>query len=386
MAENGDLSVEPGLNPPPGITSNFENPERSLNQWNIVTQALCISLTTVFFALRMYTRKCIHGNFNREDWTCALAWLLGIGYSCTAIMMGEYGGGIHQWDVPRSKVIPFNKTVYGTMVLYGPTAFLTKVSILLILTRVFTPYNKMVIFIYTFFGLLLAYYIPAIIIKIRICSPISHFWLGDLSDGTCLNEGAIIIADAIISVISDLIILVLPLFLTQSLQMPVKKRVRIICILGAGGLACASSIVRLVLIIQTVGNKDQTFSFVRVNVWGNAEVSIGIVCACLPALAAFINRISQGLAADKTSGSRDYEMGGGMSHSMDPTNGITHNGETGSDRDILITHPQGFLKIETAVRAGKRGDRRNPRRDRTSFNGCGIMKTVDVSHTVSEYR
>lgn len=154
------------------------------------------------------------------------------------------------------------------MVLYGPTAFLTKVSILLILTRVFTPYNKMIVFIYVFFGILLAYYIPAIIIKIRICMPISHFWLEDASEGSCLDRSAIILADAIMSVISDLIILVLPMILTHSLQMSFKKRLRIICILGAGGFACASSIARLVLIVQTAGSEDQTYSFMRVNLWG----------------------------------------------------------------------------------------------------------------------
>ena len=152
--------------------------------------------------------------------------------------------------------------------MYGPTAFLTKVSILLILSRVFSPYRKIVIFIYVFLGTMLAYYIPAVIVKVRICLPISYFWLGSPSNGSCLDDRAIFLADAIMSVVSDLMILCLPVILTRSLQMSTKKKMRVIGILGAGGLACASGVIRLVLIIQSKGSPDQTYTFRRLNLWG----------------------------------------------------------------------------------------------------------------------
>lgn len=153
------------------------------------------------------------------------------------------------------------------MVMYGPTAFLTKVSLLWIMTRVFKPYRKAVIFIYLFVVFMLAYYIPAVIVKIRICSPIKKFWIPS-TDGTCLDEAAIIMADAVISVVSDLIVLTLPLPLTMKLQMPFRKKMRVMAILGAGGLAVVSSIVRLVLIVLTGSSPDGTYSFMRINMFG----------------------------------------------------------------------------------------------------------------------
>ena len=109
------------------------------------------------------------------------------------------------------------------MVTYGPAAYLTKLSLLWIMTRVFNPYRKAVIFIYIFLGIMLAYYIPAVIVKIRICKPISTFWNQD-NGGTCLDQTAIILADAVVSVVSDLIVLVLPLPLTLGLNMPLVGR------------------------------------------------------------------------------------------------------------------------------------------------------------------
>ncbi|EEH05290.1 integral membrane protein [Histoplasma capsulatum G186AR] len=324
--------TEAALTPPSGIESNFNGPGEALHMWNLITQGLCISLTSIIFLLRMYVR-----------------------------------------------------TVYGTMVIYGPAAFLTKASILLILTRVFAPYRKTVRFIYVYFGVLLAYYVPAIIVKIRICMPISHFWMGQASNGSCLDERAIILADAIISVVSDLTILVLPLLLTHSLQMSLKKKIRVIGILGAGGLACASSIVRLVLIVQKGNAKDQTYVFMQINLWGNAEVSIGIICACLPSLAALLNRVSNEYMSRNGSRSYDCELAGTdtLTGSSSKIGSQGSFNDAGSDQEILTSHAQPDLKVETAIRADEPGTKHSHNHGLHSFTGHGIMKTVDVSHTIT---
>lgn len=204
--------------------------------------------------------------------------------------MGRYGGGTHMSEVPPENLIPFNKVrqpinptealtdswtcpsfqaVYVTMVMYGPTAYLTKLSILWIMTRVFNPYRKAVIFIYVFLGTMLAYYIPAVIVKIRICKPIATFWdPSGTKGGSCLDQTAIILADAVVSVVSDLIVLILPLPLTLSLQMSWQRKMRVMGILCAGGFAVASSIVRLVLIVVIGQSKDATMSFTRISMFG----------------------------------------------------------------------------------------------------------------------
>lgn len=135
------------------------------------------------------------------------------------------------------------------------------------MTRVFSPFRKTVIFIYAFMAVMLGYYIPAVIVKIRICDPISRFWDRSVH-GTCLDETSIILADAVVSVVSDLIILIMPLPLTMSLQMANKKKIRVMGLLGAGGLAVTATIIRLALIVTTGQSKDSTFAFMRINMLG----------------------------------------------------------------------------------------------------------------------
>lgn len=141
-------------------------------------------------------------------------------------------------------------------------ALFVKLSLLTIIARVFSPYKKTVKGIYVLDGLLILYYSIALIIKIRICWPISAYWEGDTSK--CLDQAAVITADSIISVVSDAIILVLPLPLTWSLQLPRNKKLRVAGMLCVGGLATAFSAWRLHLILTDGNSPDATIVFTQV--------------------------------------------------------------------------------------------------------------------------
>ncbi|KAL3429752.1 hypothetical protein BDV09DRAFT_179828 [Aspergillus tetrazonus] len=335
--------------------------DRSMQKWNYATQSLCIIFMTIFFGLRVYTRTSLQRNWEQEDWYCSAAWLLGLVYSAIALAMGHYGGGVHWDDVSEDHRTQFQKLTYVTMVMYGPTAFLTKLTLLWIMTRVFNPFKKWVIFIYVFLGLMLIYYIPAVIIKIRICMPISKFWNGE-QRGSCMDRNAIIMADAVVSVVSDLIVLIMPLPLTIQLQMSKKKKLRVVGILGAGGLACASSIVRLVLIQLTGKSTDATIAFMRINMFGNAEIAIGVICACLPALSALISRTYHEYSSNRyNSHESDYQL----SQMRNTTKGTRVQGSrkmsVASDEGTLIANAQSKPKD----------------------NEVGIMRTVDISMSVA---
>jgi hypothetical protein len=297
------------------------------------------------------------------------------------------------------------------MVMYGPTAFLTKISLLWIMTRVFSPYRKAVLFIYVFLVIMLLYYIPAVIVKIRICNPIAKFW-DENTNGTCLDQSAIILADAVVSVVSDMIILILPLPLTLSLQMAMRKKLRVMGILGAGGLACASSVVRLILILKTGQSKDGTYSFMRINMFGcvssflsallhyphitqakgltanpsrrNAEIAIGVICACLPSLSALLSRVLHEYSSNKVTHTSTHELSKVTKQSrtdrrLSRSKHQMSYLDTGSDQEILMQNAQGDPKIETSIRGDTSSRRIVP------SEAMGIMKTVDVSTSVTTH-
>jgi hypothetical protein len=71
--------IQPGMPPPPGVESNFEHPDREVGTFNIITQSLCITFTSIFFLLRMYIKIYIHKTLGRED--------------CEPLFLVSYQGG-----------------------------------------------------------------------------------------------------------------------------------------------------------------------------------------------------------------------------------------------------------------------------------------------------
>ncbi|GJC94480.1 integral membrane protein [Colletotrichum higginsianum] len=109
------------------------------------------------------------------------------------------------------------------------------------------------------------------------------FW--DTSvEAVCFDQRAIFVADTVISAITDMAVLCLPIPVAVTLRMPWTRRLKVIAMLSAGGVATAASIVRMVIVIQLQKSNDQSVDFIRFNLLGTAEVSIGMICACFPAV------------------------------------------------------------------------------------------------------
>ncbi|KAK1145238.1 hypothetical protein N8T08_004391 [Aspergillus melleus] len=339
-----------------------ENPYDYLNTVNLVTQCLCIPIVTIFVVMRFSIR------------TYYKQFILFMGYCGIGIVVGKYGGGYHIYDVSAPHQILFRKYCYIATVLYCPMALLTKIALLSILIRIFSPYKSKIIFIYVFLGCLAIYYTVAEIVKIRMCDPVPAYW-DQRINASCLDQRAALIADSVISVVSDLIILVLPLPLTWSLQMSRNKKLRVVGMLSAGGLATAFSIYRLVLVLKDGNSADQTIMFTCVILSGNAEGGVGLICACLPTFNIVIRKLrskayssnryyqpesSVPLSKMKASAGKGFSMVSKRDHDF------------GSDQSHLITYAGTVdMGSSTGVTAGS-----------SDTNGIHIHKTVDVSQTV----
>ncbi|GAA90674.1 integral membrane protein [Aspergillus luchuensis IFO 4308] len=342
------------------------HPKDVLNTINFVTQCLCIPIISIFVLLRFSIRIYYKQFVGVEDWSCLIAWVLFMGYCGIAIAVGHYGGGYHIDDVSEAHQILFRKFCYIATVLYCPMALFVKIALLSILIRIFSPYRSKIYFIYGLLGCLCIYYIVAEVVKIRMCDPVPGYWTLD-PKARCLNQRAALIADSVISVVTDFIILILPLPLTWSLQMSRSKKLRVIGMLSAGGLATAFSLYRLVLVLRDGSSNDQTIVFMIVILSGNAEGGVAMICACLPTINILINKLRK----KEYSSQRYYEPESsvnlsklkGSNKRFSLGNSRRADGtESASDQSHLITF------AGTVDMAGNEAG--------------GIHKTVDVSQTI----
>ncbi|KAL6874600.1 hypothetical protein HDV57DRAFT_236791 [Trichoderma longibrachiatum] len=293
----------PGAAPPPeGVVPDLAHPQDVLRTVNYITQGLTIFFVSIFVAVRFYAKsRVLGGGFTPDDYATYAAYVLMLGYCITAVFAGAHGGGLNIWEVSPAEVEQYFKSCYAATIFYAPMAMTVKLALLVIIIRVFgSVHRRTLIGIYIFIGMIVAYYISGLFIKIFICWPISAYWTGD--SGKCLNQSAIVTADSIISVISDLAILLLPTPLTWSLQLPRRKRLRVTGLLCAGGVATGFSIYRLAMIVDQRNSLNMTIVFIKVILSGNAEAGIGLICACLPAVSALYVQRTRGSSYFKNPG------------------------------------------------------------------------------------
>ena len=155
------------------------------------------------------------------------------------------------------------KISYVSTVIYAPLTLVVKMSLLLVLARIYRPFRG-VIAVYVILAMNTVYYITILFVKAFACTPVSTYWkVASEINRSCLDRSAVIVADSVISVVSDIAILVLPVIFTWPLKMPTLAKMKVITILGLGGIAVGFSIYRLVLLIVMGKTPDQTILFMR---------------------------------------------------------------------------------------------------------------------------
>ncbi|KAK7932422.1 hypothetical protein PG985_003134 [Apiospora marii] len=266
--------------PPPGATPNFEHPADGLWTVNIAGLIVCNVIVLVVYGLRCYSKYTLKSPTTVED-------------------LGYCGEGHHIWELTREDYQAVMKWLYASSIVWIPTAFFTKASLLLLTARLFSVYRRTARYIRLYVWFLLIAYTPIQFVKIFICWPIAHYWDSSLP-GRCLDQPKVFLTDTALAFVTDFIILVIPIPLTWKLNMPLRKKMKVAGMLGAGGIAVAVACFREYKIYIFQWSTDVTRDFVVMNLCGTIEITIGIVCLCLPS----INLLFERATSQKTSQNR----------------------------------------------------------------------------------
>ncbi|OJJ53194.1 hypothetical protein ASPSYDRAFT_62356 [Aspergillus sydowii CBS 593.65] len=209
-------------------------------------------------------------------------------YAVITIEADKHGNGVHQDMVAPSDLQEYAKLANSSQIVYAPLIFVTKLSLFLLYLRVFAPSRRdntyRIIHLFIWFNV--AFYLANFFLKIFQCIPRSRIWDPD-TPGHCININIPILVTAAINVLSDLMMLVLPIVCVWRLQMTTRRKMGISAIFAAGVFGCFSSIMRLAVSVKDRDTKDKTYDWFSEFLWTTAEVTCGIVASSLPALPTF---------------------------------------------------------------------------------------------------
>ncbi|KAJ5506007.1 hypothetical protein N7453_004964 [Penicillium expansum] len=262
------------------------------------------------FVLRMLARlSCCGGMFGVDDWTMVLTMALLIPLSALSVVLANSGLGKDMWTLPFDNITHILYVYFWDELLYLSILPLTKISICCFYLRIF-PDRTFRIATYVAIALNISYWIAFVLISVFQCRPLPgawHRWYGE-ENYKCNHINAQGWAAAVLNMVLDIIVMVLPLRQLYRLNLSVRRKAFAMCMFSLGIFVTLVSILRLNSLIHFASTTNLTWDYVTVGYWSTIECDVGVICACLPAIRSLLRRVAPGLFGDTEKAKSSYAM------------------------------------------------------------------------------
>ncbi|KAI8631140.1 hypothetical protein F5Y19DRAFT_425215 [Xylariaceae sp. FL1651] len=245
----------------------------------IICIAICGTASILFVGLRLWSRQIVFGYIRLEpsDWLILVALVF---YAAQAVLLGvatEFGTGHHV-------IVVTNFRMYRTLglvselVYFNVIAFL-KLSILSFYGHIF-PQRPFHYWLWGVATLVAAWDISFTFATIFQCYPISYAWDTN-QPGYCINYGNSQLASGVINIITDFLILAMPIPLVWKLNISKHKKRQVTLTFAIGCTACLVSVVRLAW-AQSLDGADGSWEGVSITYISIIETTVGILAVSIP--------------------------------------------------------------------------------------------------------
>ncbi|KAL9118101.1 MAG: hypothetical protein Q9187_005355 [Circinaria calcarea] len=230
------------------------------------------TLAGVAVFLRFLSRRLARVGYWWDDWLALMALVDAV---------TRFGIGKHAVTTSRKGVHNVYKALYILEITYAITTTLVKYSILCFYWRIFKVTHLKLPF-YIMFGVVTAWFIAAELGAIFKCVPASSLWNPSVH-GHCFDIRKFLIGTAVPNILTDIILLFMPLPFVWTLQITRAQRLAVTAVFLVGAFVTVVSVIRLVVWLQ-LKHIDPTWNFFPGVLWNLVEPNIAVVSACLPTM------------------------------------------------------------------------------------------------------
>ncbi|KAM5344560.1 hypothetical protein ACJ41O_013095 [Fusarium nematophilum] len=275
-------------------------------------------LPTVFYGLRVWARLLIN-RVTLDDYLAGGALIFSI-VCCALQLSAAFLGhlGEHQPQHPNGTAIMddpglafFEKSKFAMNMLSILGLGLVKSSILVLYFTLF-PNRVFRWFVMGALAYVFIWTISFFFSHLFTCYPITAF-IDFFQDKKCVNQVAMFLTVLYTNIIADFAILFLPIPMVIRTQMKLRTKLAVIGMLSLGAAVCAVSVTRVVAVYAIAQEyvrhpNDIIYYTAPVFFWTNIELSMAVVCACLPTLRPIWRHM---FPKETTTGNTSYELGYG---------------------------------------------------------------------------
>ncbi|KAI1504839.1 hypothetical protein F5X99DRAFT_328986 [Biscogniauxia marginata] len=340
--------------------------------WAVLFATFIPATVSLFF--RLVGRWLTKSKFWWDDYTAIACYVMAITWLIVLPIWINKGLGLHITDIKETtEQIFFDSKLCLFIIefIYGFALFFAKISILCLYWRLFKVAN-VALPIQILIGCTIVWIILRTFIGIFHCVPVQYFWDTSIEDGYCaIDDRKFFIGSMSAHVLTDILVLLLPIFQIQKLNLPILQRLGVIVMFMFGIFTCVVGIVTIVVSINmgTTSN-DFTWNCTTIILWATVEVNLVNISSNIPTVKPAIYYI--------------FNCGG-------PLRRLADNRETGiyclsqSKKSIMMTNMRNnhhddassTYQLADSVHSSSGGDFDNHAIDRPE----GVKTVIESQHT-----
>ncbi|KAI1046627.1 hypothetical protein LB505_011195 [Fusarium chuoi] len=284
-----------------GYVPVSEIPTNATQQTGIAIIFLMTSLAFVTWIARMYSRFS-KKQIGIDDWFVTVAMLFSIGLHVPYYYFFRYEYvGFHTKDLPKNYDIePVLFYNWIMQVLYNPILALVKSSILFFLLRLGGHNRGIKWTIYGLNAFNVALMIAIFLTVVFQTIPINAFWDLSVKPERQIDGPAFYISSAIITIITDFLVLLIPFWIFLGLKMRIAAKVGLIVVFLMGGVVTIVAILRVIELHKKFYVKGYDSRHSLGDTLSSIEVNLAIIACCGPALRPLFRRMFPRLFSGKS--------------------------------------------------------------------------------------
>ncbi|KAK2054782.1 CFEM domain-containing protein [Colletotrichum caudatum] len=322
--------------------------DRTALVWTVSTVFLALGLLA--FLLRVVSKLFMGGQtWGPDDWVMVLAVAIMIPLNGLSYPISQVALGKDIWNVQPNDITQFLYIFFWDELLYLGALPVTKISILLFYLKVFSK-REIRLGCWILIALNVAYLIVFELTCIFQCRPVEGAWKA--WDGEfpakCNNINTQGWAAAICNIVLDLATLVLPLRELYSLSLSLRKKIMVMTMFCVGFFVTIVSVVRLNSLATYATTDNVTQDYVEVGYWSTIEVSVGIICASMPAIHSLLSVVFPNVFGSTQRGGKSN-----YANLSEPTNPTSDPRKIPSKVSFI---PAIRVQKEFFIKSGRRGD------------------------------
>ncbi|KAG0137442.1 hypothetical protein HOY82DRAFT_477493 [Tuber indicum] len=250
-----------------------------------------IVLTTIVVTIRIYSRAWLNRSLGMDDFLMVIATGFAIALTVITTVHLNYGWGISIYSPEQNPEWfgPSRKLSWSCQLCFLICATLSKISILTFYSRIFETTNKkfrnliyLGIFLVSSIGVAFTFTV------IFQCRPVPAYWDPTVA-GKCLHTRAPYLVSGVLNTFTDFYVFLLPIRSVWDLRLPRRQKIGLLVVFAGGLVVCIAGAVRIAF-LAAVFDLSSDYTWTGTDLWiiTAAELDLGIICASVPALKAFL--------------------------------------------------------------------------------------------------